>query len=138
MAPTSNEVFMVGQVVHEFRRQAPNVNDVAGDFRSFVIAREDSVDIPGCLSVEEVRLNGFPIPEYEVESVLSDLTRKKHHDVSIALWKLVPGPSGPILLRGTKSNDGNWQKGSILSVKGTWDESAEVEKRSPGRPKTNA
>lgn len=123
-------------ILNDFKQQRVDVNDRSGEYRSFKVLNQDFVSLPNCLSVEAVRLDGRVMPQYAHEHVLTDLTMKHFQAVDVALWGLVDGPETPILVRGTKSNDGNWQLGSIVSVRGTWadDEAVEPIRRGPGRP----
>ena len=94
-------------------------------FRQFVVTDVQAVEVPGCLEIEEVRLNGAQIPPFEDHSVPVDGTHKNFQTLRVGNYALVPGPKGePILLRGLNSNDGHWQLGSTVAVKGKWEEKA--------------
>lgn len=112
------------KTINLFPNQAPAITDPLQGFRIFPITRSQGVDLPGCVSVEEVRLDGMVIPPYVDEKVLDDLTFQNRSSVRVPLYHLVGGPNGPMVVRSLKSNDGAWQVGSTLSVKGVWSDNS--------------
>jgi len=65
------------------------------------------------------------IPPYVDERVLLDTTMKNFKDLRIPLYDLIEGPDGPLLIRSMKSNDGNWQVGSVVAVRGEWSQESD-------------
>lgn len=112
-------------VINLFPHQSAAVTDPNQGFRIFTVTRTQGVDLPGCVSLEEVRLNGHTIPPYVDEKVLDDLTFQNRSTVRVPLYHLVGGPNGPMLVRSLKSNDGAWQMGATISVKGQWNDNSE-------------
>lgn len=113
---------MSNRTVSTFAPESPMSRAAKGDFRTFTVTRPDGVDLPGCLTIDEVLLDGHPIPAFITEKVMVDATRKNHEHIDVPLYMVVDGPEGPILQRSLKSNDGRWQVGSQVSIKGTWDD----------------
>ena len=112
---------MVPTVVNTFRPFVqPNQMHEAG-FRLFRVEDPQGVQVPGCKSISELRLDGVVIPPSVQEEWLKDLTMKNFERVEVPLYQLVEGTEGPMIIRSLKSNDGNWQVGSVLAVKGEWD-----------------
>ena len=111
---------MVPTVINTFRPHVqPSQMHDAG-FRLFKVEDAQGVQVPGCLSISEVRLDGVVIPTSVQENWLKDTTFKNFERVEIPLYQLVQGPEGPMIIRSLKSNDGLWQVGSVLAVRGEW------------------
>jgi hypothetical protein len=108
--------------INLFPKQTPIITDPEQGYRVFTVVRSEGIDLPGCTSVTEVRLNGQVIPPYVDEKVLDDLTFQNRSPVRLPLWQLIHGENGPMLVRSMKSNDGAWQVGSTVSIMGTWND----------------
>lgn len=106
--------------VRLFNSPTTILSDQEKGYRVFTVEQENFVLLPGCLSVEDIKLDGVTIPQYIEEEVLSDLTDKRFHTLRIALWDVVQNEQGPALVRSLKSNNGKWQIGSRISVLGKW------------------
>jgi len=111
---------MEPQVINTFPLPA-QTSDQKANYVQFKVERSDSVDVPGCTAIESLLLNGVEIPAFIDEKVPTDLTLRNFQPVRIPLYEIQDGPNGPMLVRSSKSNDGRWQVGSIVSIKGTFE-----------------
>jgi len=92
-------------------------------FRRFVVTNRDALALPGCTEVEEVRLGRAPVPAFELHSVPTDSTHRNFKTLRVHNYMLAQGDDGtPVLLRGLNSNDGKWQIGAEVYVRGEWGE----------------
>ena len=93
-------------------------------FKQVLIKSTDYVLVPGLVSVEEIRLDGQILPEYTDHSVPKDGTHKNFETIRLPNYQVTRDFRGEsILQRGLNSNDGKWQPGSILAIKGVWADS---------------
>lgn len=82
--------------------------------------------VPGCKSVEAVRVGTIDLPPFEERRYLHDLTGVPGDTVREPLWSLSQTPDGrPVLLRSLLSNLGHWQKAQPVFVTGEWEEKTE-------------
>lgn len=112
-------------LINSFRTavRPPSPEDLG--FKSFVVTDADAVEIPGIVSIEELRLNGHTIPQYVDHKVPKDSTLQTFDTLRMANYRLEVGPRGvPVLERSQGSNDGKWQLGSVVMVKGEWEDDA--------------
>jgi len=116
-------------------------------YKRFEITDTQFILVPGCISIESVLLNTKPLPPYEDHVVPIDTTERHYDTLRVPNYQLFEGPNGMELHRGLNSNDGRWQIGSVVMIRGEWDEDAVAEaanegaletvpKRGPGRPRT--
>lgn len=90
-------------------------------FRPFTVKNPEFVEVPGCLGIEELRLGAHTMPAFEPHSVPIDSTLTNLKTIQIPMYGLVEGPSGhPVIRRSLNSNDGQWQVGAVIYVKGDW------------------
>jgi hypothetical protein len=103
-------------------------------YRQFEITSAQEVETPGLLEIEELvfgwNKNGHHsetmIPPYTEHKVPLDTTESRFQDVRYQNYALAENQDGvPVVIRGSSSNDGNWQVGGFLLIKGKW---AEVKK----------
>jgi hypothetical protein len=107
------------QLVNTFKAPPVGSQETAANFKKFTVERSDFIELPGCLSVTEIRLDGHIIPPYEDREVLANTTGATK-PIRVQLYSLQDSIHGPILMRSEQSNDGAWQAGSTIWVSGTW------------------
>jgi hypothetical protein len=93
-------------------------------FKAFTVEDPDGLPLPGYASVQEVRLGVQDIPESIDHRVPTDATHRNFKTLRVYNWTLHNG----VLLRGANSNDGKWQKGATVWVKGTLAAAPKAEK----------
>jgi len=95
----------------------------AQGYRAFKITDPEAIELPGCKAIHEVRMGNMVLPSTVSHSVPTDATHKNFETHEIPLYALVEGHDGtPLLLRSHMSNDGKWQTGHTVHVKGEWDD----------------
>lgn len=84
-------------------------------FKAFIVEDPDGIALPGYVSVSAVKLGVNDMPQSQDHRVPTDGTHKNFKTLRVYNWQLHNG----VLLRGANSNDGKWQKGATVWVKGT-------------------
>jgi hypothetical protein len=111
------------EVVNAFNKPIKSLSPEQEGFRAFPITEAEKlgVELPGCTAIEEVRLGRHTLPNMIEHSVPIDTTDRNFKDIHLPTYVLDESNSGtPVLLRSLSSNDGHWQAGQTLYVKGTW------------------
>jgi len=127
--------------INNFTRPVAPASLESQGFRSFDIVNADYVELPNCLTVEEVRLNGRVIPEFHEQQVPTDTTHTRFETHRVRMYMLDADAAGhPALMRSQSSNDGKWQVGAKLHVRGTWADqkpAAKPAKEADKKPETS-
>ena len=90
-------------------------------FRQFEVVNADYVLTPGLIEIDTLLLNGVLIPPYQDHTVPVDSTDKNFKTIRTPLYQVAENHnSQAVILRSLQSNDGKWQIGSVIAVKGTW------------------
>lgn len=97
--------------------------ELAGDVRTFVGDGTPYLKTPGLRVVISVRCGTAPIPlvieqEFPEDQTLTRIVKRPTPLIRREL--LLDGT--PVLLRGVQSNDGIWQAGEPVYVRGEWDD----------------
>lgn len=109
------------QTVNRFAPAMQTLSAEDQGFRQFTAEESGYISTPGCLAIEELRLGLHPIPQYEDHQVPKDLTQKNFDTIRIPNYQLVEGPGGvTAVVRSLNSNDGRWQIGAVIYIKGRW------------------
>ena len=105
-------------------------------YRRFEITSAQEVEAPGLLSIDELVFgwnqgghhSETPIPRYSEFEVPVDTTESRYQTIRFENWARSENQDGvAVVIRGANSNDGNWQVGGFLLIKGQWvDETARV------------
>lgn len=89
-------------------------------FRKFVVDNPDFIELPNCTAIEAVKMGGHDLEQVTVHYMPQDSTLQTLKPLNIYNWALDTSGGKPVLLRGLNSNDGKWQVGAEVFVKGEW------------------
>lgn len=104
--------------VMPFPQAAGYINPESEGFKKFTVVNADFVEVPGCSKVEVVKLGIHTIPPFEMHDVPRDATHSRFDTIKVYNYQLIDKDGIPALLRGLNSNDGKWQVGATVYIKG--------------------
>lgn len=78
------------------------------------------LEVPGLVEIDELKIGAYVVPAYEDHVVPIDTTETRFNTLRLRNYALSEVNGKQCLLRGKNSNDGKWQAGAVLFVKGTW------------------
>lgn len=113
-------------VVNRFPQAIQTLSPEDQGFRQFIVTMPEYIEVPGCRLIEELRVGAVTMPAFETHKYPTDSTHSNFKEIEIPMYALVQGPAGhPAIVRSLNSNDGRWQVGAIVYVKGEFGDAGE-------------
>lgn len=109
------------QQVNTFKAIPASSQEISQNFKRVEVKNPAFVELPGCVNIKEIRLDGILLPSFEDRDVL-DNKQGKTRPIRVPLYALMQSIHGTVLVRSEQSNDGVWQVGSTLWVDAEWED----------------